>query len=220
VAAGVSAVEALADRVTAVHSDRRVRVGVDGVDGAGKTTLAEHLAGLVRGLGRPAVVVGEDGFHRPAAERWARGRHDPEGFYRDSYDDAALLARLLQPFGPGGEGRYVPAVHDVATDRAAAAAPRTAATDEVLVVDGIFLQRPALEGCFDLVVFLEVPWTQTYRRMARRDGCPPDPDHPANRRYRQGQQLYLDDRDPAATADVVLRPGADGGWCAIAQRLG
>jgi uridine kinase len=220
VAADLSAVEHLADRVVALHPGRRVRVGVDGVDGAGKTTLAAALAEAVRGRGRTAVHVSEDGFHRPATGRHARGRDDPEGFYRDSYDDDALLRELLRPFGPGGDGRYADAVHDVVTDRPVPPVRRTAAPDEVLVLDGIFLQRAALEGCFDLVVLLDVPWAETYRRMALRDGCPPDPDHPANRRYRQGQQLYLDERDPVAGADVVLAPGADGGWQVVGDGAG
>lgn len=196
--------DGLVAQVLALHPGRRCRVGIDGVDGAGKTTLAAALAAAVRAAGRPAVQVSEDGFHRPAAQRHARGRHDPEGFYRDSYDDDALLRHLLGPFGPGGGGRHLTAVHDVASDRPVAPSWRQAAEDEVLVLDGIFLQRSGLDGALDLVVFLDVPFGETFRRMAGRDGCDPDPDHPANRRYRRGQQLYLDERHPARRAHVVV----------------
>ena len=37
----------LADAVAGFHPDRIVRVAIDGVDGAGKTTLADALAPLV-----------------------------------------------------------------------------------------------------------------------------------------------------------------------------
>lgn len=204
----------LVARVTALRPGSRCRVGIDGVDGSGKTTLATALATAVSTRGRPAVAVSEDGFHRPAVERHARGRHDPEGFYRDSYDDHALVTQLLSPFGRGGDGRYLAGVRDVAVDRPLPHLWQQAAADEVLVVDGIFLQRAALDGAFDLVVFLDVPFAETFRRMAVRDGCDPDPEHPANRRYRVGQQLYLDERDPAARADLVItwrRPSVPGG---------
>ena len=40
-------------------------------------------------------------------------------------------------------------------------------------------------------MFLDVPFDETFRRMAVRDGCPPDPADPANARYLEGQRLYL-----------------------------
>lgn len=127
-----------------------------------------------------------------------------EGFYRDSYDDDALVRGLLVPVGPIGDGWYRTASLDLATDRPVAPAPVQASVDEVLVLDGLFLQRPSVRVHLDAVVFLDVPFSTTYRRMSLRDGCDPDPDHPANRRYRQGQQLYLDKRRPADRADLVV----------------
>lgn len=194
----------LAGRVVGLHPGRRLRVAVDGVDGAGKTVFAGAVVEAVRGLGREAVGVSIDGFHRPAEERYARGRGDPVGFYRDSYDLAGLRSELLDSFGPEGDGRYRTAIRDVARDAAIELPLQQAGATAVLVVDGIFLQRAELEGCWDLTVWLDVPFAETYRRMAERDGCDADPDHPGNARYRQGQQLYLDDRDPAGRADVVV----------------
>jgi uridine kinase len=182
----------------------RFRLGVDGVDGAGKTTFGRALAAALGVAGRPATSVPADRFLHPRAVRHARGRHDPLGFYRDSYDDAALVRDLLVPFGPGGDGWYRTASLDLATDRPVAPEPVRAADDEVLVLDGLFLQRPAVRARLDAVVFLDVPFATTYRRMAERDGCDPDPEHPANRRYRLGQQLYLDEHRPAEVADLVV----------------
>ena len=41
-----------------------------------------------------------DGFHRPPAERYARGR-TPETFYRDQYDHDAVRHRLVGAFRAG-----------------------------------------------------------------------------------------------------------------------
>jgi uridine kinase len=80
----------------------------------------------------------------------------------------------------------------------------TAPQDAVLIVDGIFLQRPSLAEIWDRVVWLEVPWETAYARMARRDGTDPDPDAPSNARWRGGQQLYLDEVRPREAASFVI----------------
>jgi uridine kinase len=54
---------------TALAPDRIVRVAIDGVDGAGKTTFANELAEVVGGLGRPVIRASVDGFHNPRVVR-------------------------------------------------------------------------------------------------------------------------------------------------------
>ena len=74
-----------------------VRVGVDGVDGAGKTVFADQLADRLRAQGREVVRVSADDFHHVRAVRWRRGRDSAEGFFLDSYDLAALRDRASPP---------------------------------------------------------------------------------------------------------------------------
>ncbi|WP_203747245.1 uridine kinase [Cellulomonas chitinilytica] len=183
---------------------RPVLVAVDGVDGAGKSVLAAELVAVLRSAGRTVVAASVDGFHRPRDVRYRRGRTSPEGFWADSYDYDALRTELLDPFAPAGSRRFRRAVRDVATDTALDLAHETGSDDTVLVVDGIFLQRAELDAWWDVTVFLQVGFDETFRRMAARDGCPPDPADPANRRYVDGQLRYLAERDPAARADVLV----------------
>jgi uridine kinase len=128
----------LAAQVAAMHL-RRLRVAVDGVDGAGKSVFAEELADRVRVTGRPAVRASVDGFHRPSAERYRLGRSSPDGFYRESYDYQQLAELLLEPFAPGGSGRYRASAFDHRTDAPVSAPEQQAAPDAVLILDGIFL---------------------------------------------------------------------------------
>jgi uridine kinase len=181
-----------------------VRVGIDGVDGAGKTTFADALADRLAGRGAAVIRAGVDAFHRPAAQRYARGRHDPEGFFRDSYDYDRLVEVLLSPLGPGGDRRIRRAAYDWRTDRAVQAPVEVAPPAAVLVFDGIFLHRPELRGYWDYSVFLAVPFAVSVPRLAVRDSSDPDPGAAANRRYVRGQQLYLAECDPAARATVVV----------------
>ena len=53
-------------------------------------------------------------------------------------------------------------------------------------------------------MYLDVGFAETFARMAVRDGCSPDPTHPANARYVDGQRRYLSACRPASRATVVI----------------
>ena len=90
--------EAVVERVP---TGRRVRVGVDGRGGAGKTVFGDELAAALSARGRAVVRASVDGFHRPRAERYRRGRHSPVGYWLDAYDYGRLAGALLDPFARG-----------------------------------------------------------------------------------------------------------------------
>lgn len=181
-----------------------VRVGIDGPDASGKTTFADELAAQVRLLGRPVARVSLDDFHHPRTVRYRLGRESPEGFWLDAFNYARFRADVLDPLGPGGDRRYRPAAHDLATDTERTPPVRTAAVGTVLIVDGLFLHRDELATGWELTVFLDVDFTETARRMADRDGADPDPDHPGHRRYSDAQRLYFTACAPHRRADVLI----------------
>jgi uridine kinase len=181
-----------------------VRVGVDGVDGSGKTTFADSLAEVLRARGRNVVRILEDDFLNPRAVRHRRGRDSPEGFLADSYDLERLRADVLDPFAPDGSGRYRERSLDLAADAPLDPPWNDARPGSVLVLDGMFLHRDELIGVWDVSVLLDVPFAETCRRMSLRDGSHPDPEHPSMRRYVEGQRLYLGRCTPLERATVVV----------------
>ena len=181
----------------------RCVVAVDGADGAGKSRFAADLVVALVAAGVPAAGASADGFHRPRAERYARGRSSPEGYLHDAFDLAALERELLGPWRHG-RGAYRSAVHDVGSDLALDLPPTPVPAVGALVVDGVFLLRDELVGQWDLAVRLEVPAAERFRRMAARDGSPADPQHPDNRRYLLAHHAYEQRCDPVGRADVVL----------------
>lgn len=186
----------------------RVIVAVDGVDGAGKTTFADGFAEVLAETGASVCRASIDGFHRPRAERYLRGRTSPEGFYLDSYDYATFRRVLIDPFRDGaqtsGTTGFQLAAFDVARDAVVESQWVTAPRDAVLVVDGVFLHRPELRDLWDWSVWLDVPEAVAARRLAERDGSDPDPAAPSNARYRRGQEIYLREARPDAAASVVV----------------
>lgn len=181
---------------------RRAVLGIDGVDGVGKTTLADALASALALENVVVRRVGMDGFHNPRAHRYRLGRSSPEGFYRDTTDYAAVRDRLIAPFRAGLP--YAAATFDYRTDAPALDRMEPPLEAGILLVDGVFLNCAALEGCFDRVVFLSAPFEVTLARMARRDGGNPDPQALEHQRYRLGQELYFAERRPAERADILI----------------
>jgi len=194
----------VADRVLAVAGAGGARVGVDGVDGAGKTTFAAELAAALRSRGRETVHLSADGFHQQRARRHRRGRDSAEGFWLDSYDYAALRTGVLEAFGSGGSGRYREASHDLASDRLLDGPWHEAPSNAILVLDGLFLHRDELVQEWDFSIFLRVPFAVSVARMAERDGTDPDPGHAGNSRYVGGQRLYFEACSPWDRASLVI----------------
>lgn len=194
----------VADRILALPAAPAARVAIDGVDGAGKSWFRDELAATLAPAGRPLILASVDSFHHPRAIRYRQGRDSPRGFFEDSYDYAAFRRLLLDPLSLGGDGRYRTAAFDHRRDAPVAAPELRAEPGAILLVDGLFLHRPELRGCWDLSIFLEVGFAQTAARMAARDGSPADPHDPQLRRYVEGQRLYLSTCEPRRHASLVI----------------
>lgn len=180
----------------------RRMLAVDGVDGSGKTIFAAKLAAQIRD--RPVIVIHADDFLNPSHVRHAKGRASPEGFWNDTYNYAALHDRVLTPLGPNGDGWFVPASYDRATDGTVPAEACLAPLNALVLVEGMFLLRDELVSRWDASVFLDVPFSETAARMAIRNGSNPDPDHPTMARYMGGQRLYFEAARPWERATFVV----------------
>jgi uridine kinase len=99
----------LAEAIGSVTVAHPTRVAVDGAPAAGKTTLADELAGVLRARGRDVIRATIDDFLFPRARRYPRGEYSAEGCYFDAHDYGALTRVLLDPLGPDGDRRYRPA---------------------------------------------------------------------------------------------------------------
>lgn len=152
------------------------------MDGAGKTRLAEELAQELTSRGRPAVRVSLDQFERGKAERYERGDLSPEGYYLDAFDLERLRAHVLSVEGPA---------------------------DAVVVVDGVFLQRPELAGLWDATVWVEADLDTAAERGAERNRVWFDSlDETYERyriRYKPAQRRYIEEQQPRERATFVFR---------------
>ena len=146
----------LATMIASVRTDHPVRVAVDGIDAAGKTTLANALVKPLSRLGREVIRASIDGFHHPKRLRHMRGKDSPAGYYYDSFDYEAVILRLLKPLGPAGDRLYRTSVFDHTTDTELTSYTMTASENAILIFDGVFLLRPELNRYWNLRIFVNV----------------------------------------------------------------
>lgn len=197
----------LADAVLARSADHKthpVRVGIDGPDGSGKTILRSELAAVLRERGADVVEATVDDFHYPQAIRYAMGRDSWEGYWAGAFDYAHLITDLLGPLGPRGNLNYRTKSHDLTADLPIDGEWLDASPDAILLVDGVLLQRRELIGSLDLVIYVDVPFEEAYKRLAVREGFPTDPEARSNLRYTETQRHYLRTCTPVDRADIVV----------------
>jgi hypothetical protein len=184
-------VDELASAVSSI--DRQwVRVAVDGAPSTVPGSVAGALVEALRVRGRFALLVPAEGFWKAASLRLERGRTNPDGFYEDWLDLGGLSREVLSRVAPGGDGRVLPSLWDVDTDRATRAAYVRVPPGGVVVVSGALLLGAGLD--FDFTVHL----AQTAAALARRT-------EPAWAWTLPAFERYSSEVMPELLADVVVR---------------
>ena len=196
----------LAGAVCDAVRDYPTRVAFDGVDAAGKTTLANEVAIGLEGCGRQIIRASIDGFHNPKAIR--RQDDSAEGYFRYSFNYPALIDSLLAPLGPNGSRVFRRAVFDFRADTGIDAEQEIATPNAILLLDGVFLLRHELRDYWDLAIFVEADFATTVSRAEVRDsklfGDVTAVRQRYESRYVPGQKLYLEQEQPRQCADFVV----------------
>ncbi len=201
-------IDDIAARISLLGSDR-LRVGIDGLTAAGKTSFGHELAASIRELGRPTLRACLDDFKNPWSHAREHGydRLSGEGYYRNAYDFAAIRNLLLGPAGRNGSGQVVLCAHDPLTGEDHRTLKVNAPEDAVLIVDSVFAFRPEYNDMWEFRIWLEVTPDQSLARGIARDA---DMEGHAQAtllhrdRYHAAATIYLAEVDPQPLADIVI----------------
>ncbi|MGB8355016.1 MAG: hypothetical protein WCD79_14060, partial [Chthoniobacteraceae bacterium] len=105
---------------------------------------------------------------------------------------------------PGGTQHYKRAAFDHTTDSPVTSPEEHAPPHSILLFDGLFLHRHILRQYWDFSIFLHVDFSISIPRGASRGQGSPDPQAESNRRYVEGQKLYIAECQPKSIATVTI----------------
>jgi uridine kinase len=187
----------------------RLRVAVDGLTGAGKTSFGHELAAALRGLGRPTMRASMDDFKHPWGHAREHGydRVTGEGYYRNAYDFRSARDLLLAPAGPSGSGVVVLCGVDPLTGEDHRDKRVSTPAGAILVVDSVFAFRAEYNDCWEYRIWLEVEPEIALCRGISRDSAAEGFEEAArlhHERYRVSEMIYLAEVRPQALADVIV----------------
>ncbi|WP_406305656.1 uridine kinase [Streptomyces sp. NBC_00885] len=186
---------AIADKAMEAKAEdggSRLRIGIDGAPAAHTGELAGRIGEALRVRGRSVLVVGTEGFLRPASLRFEYGREDPETYYSGWYDTGALWREVFGPLEAGGSGRVLPDLWDPVSDRATRSAHIELPPGGVLLLHGPFLLGHWFP--FDLSVHLRLSPAALRRRTQE-----------SERWTLPAFERYEDEVGPGDVADVLVR---------------
>jgi uridine kinase len=186
----------------------RLRVAIDGLTAAGKTSLGHELAHGLSRRGRPVFRASLDDFKRPWSERHLYDRLSGEGYYRNAFDREAACRLLLNPSDPSADGLVALCSIDPLTQIDHSAVQSAMPANGVLVVDGVFAYRPEINAYWDFRIWVEIPAELSVRRGIERDaeatGDAEQAEELHRDRYLAGELLYIDEVNPRSLVDVIL----------------
>ena len=123
-------------------------IGINGIDCAGKTTLAKDLSGQLKQSG-----INNEIFHI-------------DDFNNEKVEKETYRAFALGNWNENDFDRYYEAIIDFQKARKAVEA--ASASNEIVIVEGIFIFQPHLNNIFDYRIYLEVDVSVALTRFEER----------------------------------------------------
>ncbi|WP_444684098.1 kinase [Alkalicoccus luteus] len=180
-------------------------IGIDGLAGAGKSHLADCLADRLRGDQIPVTLLRLDELITPKACRYGTGQEEWFEYMYLQWDVKQLELSLFQPLQEKKRQLTLP-YYDPETDKIVYEQLQLSASG-ILIIEGIFLQRPEWQHKLDLTVYLDCPPPVRKRRALKRDayiGTLQERLRKYTHRYWPAEACYLRTCRPKQRADIVV----------------
>lgn len=192
-------IQRLHETVQRLHVNHRFILGIDGLSRAGKTTLVQELRATLLEFHESVFVFHLDDHIVERKRRYFTGHDEWYEYYFLQWDVEHLRENLfakLRLFVEITLPFYDPEIDEHFTKTVSI--PKEC----VIIIEGVFLQRPEWQGFLDYCVYLDCPRDV---RFAREGIDVQSKIAKFQHRYWKGEDYYLESVFPLEQADTIVR---------------
>jgi uridine kinase len=190
-------------------SNRIYIVGIDGLGGAGKSTMVNSLMLQLQNEDYHSYVLHIDDFIHTKHIRYDESKEEWYCYYNMQWRYDYLVEEILCPIKKGNKIDKLIEIYDKEKD-AYILEPICIPQSSVLLIEGIFLQRKEIKSYLDYIIYIDVPQEIRFNRVLARDSYIGELDDikcKYERRYFPAENRYLLEYSPIENADFVLKHG-------------
>jgi HAD superfamily hydrolase (TIGR01549 family) len=183
------------------QKDKAFVIGINGIDGAGKTQFAESFEKYLISRKYKAQAIHLDDFHNPRAIRYA-GKDQADNYYNRSFDINLIIEKLLAPIHKKHTISTKIKVLDLHTDKYEIKRNYAIDRNTIVIFEGVFIFRKELSPYIDYKVFMDIPFRESKKRAIARDS--EEVVDKYDGKYLPAQAKHLEEYPPSQVADIVI----------------
>ena len=190
-----------------IKKNKPIRLGINGIEGAGKTIFAYNLTKYLNEHNINAINISIDGFHYNKTHRYKKGRDSYRGYYEDAYNEKDFVGKVLIS-SQSKIPHYVKSIHNLETDEYLNLKPEKIENKTVLITDGAYLFKPIFLKHWDYKIYLKTDFNTAMLRGVERDKNLLNNEENAKekylKRYHKASLFYNNECQPDSNADLVI----------------
>lgn len=202
----------ISKKIVNKRHNKPIIIGINGVDGSGKSTFAKNLENFFINSGERVSRISIDSFHNPKKIRYRKGEISADAFYLDSINFEGFKEQSLKPLKSAKKYpiNIASQIFNLESDTSEMISTEIFEND-IVIFEGIFLFRQDMKDFFDFKIFIDADFNKTMKRMVLRDLSPTATRQQielykerTNKKYIAGQKLYFTENDPKALSDIII----------------
>ncbi|WP_257391443.1 kinase [Cytobacillus gottheilii] len=179
-------------------NDGRLIIGIDGLSRSGKTTYAKQLEKELSALSYSVVVLHIDDFITCRSDRYHTKFEEWYEYYYLQWNSIELKNKL---FNKIKSASVLQLPYYISTLDRRIQKNVSIRHADIIMIEGVFLQRPQWRDSFDFVVYIES--TRSARFNRENDETKKDIEK-FKERYWKAEDYYIHNINPAKKANVII----------------
>lgn len=180
-------------------------IGIDGLSGAGKTTITETITKELTYEGQKVLVIHIDDLIEEREKRYNTGHPEWYEYYCLQWDVQGIKEKLFEAIREKLNHLHLK-FYDKENDRCYMENINIEQSN-IILIEGVFLQRKEWRNFFDYMIYLDCPKIVRSERVLQRDAYIGDMNERLKKyeqRYWAGEDYYFKVVNPIQGADIVI----------------